>query len=92
MQEIENHLMKALRQPADKLSASREWFPTGRYISDYVQSLKFLNTFRIIGFTLNLEHSYGAKPLSISMLITNRNQLAAGGARNSSCESGMELQ
>lgn len=58
-QEIENHLMTALRRPADKLSASKSWFPTGRYIADYVKSLKFLSTFRIVGFTLNLEHSYG---------------------------------
>lgn len=54
--EVEDHLIRALRRPTDKLARRDSWLPSGRFNVDYIQPWKFLHKLDIIGFTLNPLH------------------------------------
>lgn len=56
IQEVEDHLMKALRHPADKLGARARWWPTSRFFADSIQHMKSIRTLDVVGFTVNPEH------------------------------------
>ena len=36
-----------------------KYLPSGRYMSDYIYTMKFLRKLKIVGFTLNVEHCKG---------------------------------
>ena len=48
--------MAALRFPADRISQSKSYLPSMRFIEEYVQTYKFSVRLRLLGFTLNPEH------------------------------------
>jgi hypothetical protein len=54
---IEDYLIDALRQPADKFSRRNSLWPSGRYWADYIWPLKFLRRLEIVGYTINPEHT-----------------------------------
>ena len=60
IQDITTFLIRALKQPTDKLSSYKWYLPfTGRFYSDYVKTFKFIKQMSIIGFTINPEHVKG---------------------------------
>jgi len=54
--EVTHYLTRALLQPKDKFSNRFHWWPSGRFMEDYIVPMKFLRPIRAIGFTLNPEH------------------------------------
>ena len=56
--EMESHFIAAMRAPTGKLSSTRDFLPTGRYVEDYLlhKSLKVLTSLKIVGFSVNPEH------------------------------------
>lgn len=57
-QEMEDHLIRALRYPMGKLSDTRRILPSGRYFEDFLfhKTLKVFRSLNVIGFTVNPEH------------------------------------
>lgn len=51
-----NHLVKALRFPADRISKSGSLMPSMRYIEEFVKTWKFSVRMRLLGFTVNPEN------------------------------------
>ena len=59
-QDIENHLINALRHPVDKLIAKDNWFmPSSMFFSSYYMTPKAFTPLSIVGLSLNIEHSSG---------------------------------
>lgn len=53
---MEDHLLSALKFPADRISSRTSFLPSMRYITEFVQTYKFTVRPRLLGFTLNPEH------------------------------------
>jgi hypothetical protein len=59
-------LKAAFSHPKDKLSFSHKWWPSGRFINDYVlQPRKWLRSLSVLGVTINPEIVVGVKWLTI---------------------------
>jgi hypothetical protein len=56
VQEVEGHLVSALRFPADRIPSSKKFLPSIRYFSEFVSTYKFTVRLRLLGFTLNPEN------------------------------------
>lgn len=75
---IEEHFVKALRNPTGKLSSIKDYLPTGRFFEDYLlhKSLKVLKDMRVVGFTVNPEHCKDVKWQRVQESVPNMNIVA----------------
>jgi hypothetical protein len=60
LQDRASHINQALMLPTDKLARKHALLPSGRFVEDYVSSLKLFNKLNILGLTLNPEHVQGS--------------------------------
>ena len=68
---VENYLIGALQRPTDKIASSTSLLPTGRFFTDFILNLKFLNRIDIVGYTINPEHVRGVSWSKILSAVTN---------------------
>jgi hypothetical protein len=61
--QIESHLASAIKAPTDKISNSRGYFPTYRFLHDYFlhENMKIFSHLQYSGFTVNPEFTTGGK-------------------------------
>lgn len=57
--EKQNIIHRALLKPTDKLAQRHYWYPTTRFLEDYIfhPTIKILSKLEVIGCTLNPEHA-----------------------------------
>jgi hypothetical protein len=63
----EKHLQLALSSPTGKISSLNRYFPSGRYIEDFIFQ-KMFNKLDVIGFTINPEFCSGFKYIGINLI------------------------
>lgn len=70
-QEVEEHLIRALQSPVDKLSSKDDWLISSQFLSNYYLSPKAYNSLSVIGMSINIEHSEGVSWRRISKKVPN---------------------
>ena len=70
-QEVEEHLIRALQAPVDKLSSKDDWLISSQFLSNYYLSPKAYNSLSVIGMSINIEHSEGVSWRRISKRVPN---------------------
>jgi hypothetical protein len=70
-QEVEEHLIRALQSPVDKLSSKDDWIISSQFLTNYYLTPKAYNSLSVIGMSINIEHSDGVSWKRISKAVPN---------------------